>query len=532
MNLKAALTEWTGLLGTGGVASDTQTLDHYARSTMPKGTRPAAVLYPQTTQDCAALVRIAAGHHCPLYPLSRGKNWGYGDACAVSDGQVIVDLKKMNRIIEVNEELAYAVIEAGVTQGQLSDYLLNNHPGLILDVTGAGPDASIVGNTLERGFGHTPYGDHFTMSAGYEVVLPDGNVITTGFGHHDHAKTTYCYKAGIGPSLDGLFTQSNFGIITKMGVFLLSRPAHVLAFAIILKDNNTLSRCVDALRPLRHAGLLQSAIHIGNDLRAMSARGHYPWDQLQGQTPLPKNLRETLIKKMSLGAWNVVGAIYGTKGTNRGVKRELKKAMRGIARVKFFDEALLKTGIKILGVTRRLGFGAKLLEMANAVSPVFDLLMGRPSPKHLSGAGWRSRRETLKDNPDPLDNNWGFLWVSPVVPMTGDHALRILKIVEPVFEKYRFEPLITMTAITARALDCVMTVAYDRENPAESQSALTCYDELFAAILREGYPPYRCGIRSMSKIFADKSPYAVFLQTIKTSIDPQGIISPGRYVPL
>ena len=62
------------------------------------------------------------------------------------NGYLIIDLCNLKRVIEINEELAFAVIEPGVTQGQLADELKQRNSRLMLDVTGAGPDASIVGN--------------------------------------------------------------------------------------------------------------------------------------------------------------------------------------------------------------------------------------------------------------------------------------------------------------------------------------------------------------------------------------------------
>src|ERR1051326_5725039 len=100
----------------------------------------------------------------------------------------------MHRILEVNTELAYAVIEPGVTQQQMCDYLRSRNLPLWLDVTGAGPDASLVGNTLERGFGHSPAGDHFQMSAGYEIVMPNSTLLKTGFGHYENAEAAHVFK--------------------------------------------------------------------------------------------------------------------------------------------------------------------------------------------------------------------------------------------------------------------------------------------------------------------------------------------------
>ena len=190
------------------VLDDLPSLQRYARTTLPQGTQPSAIVRPSNTEEIQAILRLAVAARTAVYPLSTGKNWGYGDACAPRSGMVILDLSRMNRILEVNTELAYAVIEPGVTQGQLSDYLAHRHIPLRMDCTGAGPDSSLIGNTLERGFGHSAYGDRFAHSCAYEAVLADGSLFTTGFGSYPHAQAQHVYKWGVGPSLDGLLTQS------------------------------------------------------------------------------------------------------------------------------------------------------------------------------------------------------------------------------------------------------------------------------------------------------------------------------------
>ncbi|MFW6315258.1 MAG: FAD-binding oxidoreductase, partial [Desulfohalobiaceae bacterium] len=187
-HVELAFKEWTGLLGPDRAKSDQATIRSYARTTLPGTAAPMGVLYPASTTEVQEIVRIARQNQVSIYPISRGRNWGYGDACPVREGQVIMDLSRMNKILEINQDLAYAVIESGVTQEQLSRHLESNHPELMFDCTGSGPEASIAGNTLERGFGHTPYGDHFLYSCGMEVVLGDGRVLNTGFGHSKNAQ--------------------------------------------------------------------------------------------------------------------------------------------------------------------------------------------------------------------------------------------------------------------------------------------------------------------------------------------------------
>ena len=106
-----ALHGWERALGAANVATDAATLNRYARTTLEQGTRPFCVLYPHSTDDVRAVVRIAAEQGIVVYPISRGRNWGYGDACAPAPGAAIVDLSRMDGILEVNTELGYAVIE-------------------------------------------------------------------------------------------------------------------------------------------------------------------------------------------------------------------------------------------------------------------------------------------------------------------------------------------------------------------------------------------------------------------------------------
>ena len=107
--------------------------------------------------------------------------------------------------------------------------------------------ASLIGNTMERGFGHTPYGDHFAHVCGFEVVLPDGECIETGFSRFAQASTGPLYRWGLGPTLDGLFTQSNFGIVTRMSIWLMPAPEHFEAFFFRCDDDSGLGDLLDAL---------------------------------------------------------------------------------------------------------------------------------------------------------------------------------------------------------------------------------------------------------------------------------------------
>ncbi|HOL64454.1 MAG TPA: FAD-dependent oxidoreductase, partial [Accumulibacter sp.] len=126
-------------------------LDRYSRCTIPWQSRCAAVVFPGSSEEVAAVVRIASRHRTPLWPSSTGRNWGYGTTLAVDDGAIVMILTRMNRILEVNEELAYAVIEPGVTYEQFNQHLRSKGCKLWIDCTDGSGQGSVIGNALERG---------------------------------------------------------------------------------------------------------------------------------------------------------------------------------------------------------------------------------------------------------------------------------------------------------------------------------------------------------------------------------------------
>jgi 4-cresol dehydrogenase (hydroxylating) flavoprotein subunit len=538
--VRRACAEWAAALGAEHVSVDDALLARLGRSTGPADLRPVAVVAPSTTEEVQAVVRIAARHGVPLHAISRGKNWGYGDACPPGPGQALVDLRRMTRILEVNAELAYCVIEPGVTQGQLEAHLRASGCGLWMDATGAGPEASLVGNTLDRGFGHTPYGDHFGHTCGMEVVLADGRVLRTGFGHYEGARAAHAFRYGVGPILDGLFSQSGLGIVTRIGLWLMPAPQAFEAFFIRADDDEDLAALVDTLRPLRLHEVLRSAIHIGNDLRVISGRTRYPWDRTGGATPLPDDVRAELRREHGAGAWNVAGALYGTAelvaAARRALRRAVRESGRGRWKLVLLDERKLRCAEAVGRALGWLGLGEGLRSQAGTGRAVLDCLRGVPTEGALPGAAWRVRgpRALAPDGrpQDPLDANAGLMWISPVAPATGAAAREVMDVAAPIFARHGFEPLVTFTLITPRALCCVTNVAFDRREPEEMARATACYDELTDALMARGYIPYRTGPRGWKKLGRGSSVFWDVARDVKRALDPRNIMAPGRYDPL
>jgi 4-cresol dehydrogenase (hydroxylating) len=529
------LRELRAIVGAAHVRADPANRARYAASTAGRSTVPMAVVSPACQAEVVAVVRLAAQQRLALYPISTGKNWGYGDACAVGHGQVILDLSRMNRILAVDGELGYAVIEPGVTQQQLSDYLRLHKLPFWVDCTGAGPDTSFMGNILERGFGHSPYGNRLQHISGLQVVLANGDVLATGFGHYPNARASYVFPYGVGPFLDGLFTQSNLAIATRVGIWLMPQVPCVNHFLCTVERHADIGAVVDALRPLRMNGTLRSVVHIGNDLRVISGGRVFPRAQAEGKSRLSENLRGELRQQAGVGAWAVSGALYGDGAQVAAARAALRAALRGTpARVSFLTERKLWLANALAGMMGGSPRGQRLRAQVDLGRALFAMNRGVPNGRFLAGAYWRRRGGLPAGFParaDPAADNCGMLWISPVLPLRGADVLELHGMVEPVFRDHGFDLFVTFSMINERALGAVLTIAYDKEDPGEAERARLCYQKVFERLMAAGYIPYRVGNQSMGALDPYRDVYWQTVARIKQALDPDGIIAPGRYQP-
>jgi 4-cresol dehydrogenase (hydroxylating) len=368
-----------------------------------------------------------------------------------------------------------------------------------------------------------------------QVVLASGEVLHTGFGHYPNARATHIFPYGVGPFLDGMFTQSNFGIVTQIGLWLMPKAACLNHFLCSVERHEDIGPVIDALRPLRMDGTLRSIIHIGNDLRVLSGGQVFPRELAGGATSLPDALRAQMRELAGVGAWAVSGALYGSKAQVAAARAALRKALKPTAaRTKFIDENKLRLGAlagRLLGQTQA---GKRIRGQVAFGESLFAMNRGIPNGRFLAGAYWRRRGGLPADFPrqaNPALDNCGMLWVSPILPMRGAEVLTLYALVEPVFKRNHIDLFVTFSMINERSLGAVITVCYDKENDDEVARARRCYADVFELCMGQGYIPYRVGNQSMAQLDPHADVYWKTVARIKDALDPQGLIAPGRYQP-
>ena len=528
-HLEMALEQWRAHLGPENVILDPAGLRAAETATFGTNVTVPAIVRPGNREQVQQVLRIANEWRIPVYPVSGGCNWGYGSRVPSADDCALLDLSRMNRILDFHEDLAYITVEPGVTQQQVFAFLRERNSKLWMDATGASPKASLVGNAVERGFGHTPYGDHFSHVCGMEVVLPDGQVLETGFSRFEGSRTGPLHRWGVGAYLDGLFTQSNLGVVTRMSIWLMPAPEYFQAYFFSCDSEEALGSIVEALRPLRLTGTLRSTVHIANDYKVLSGLQQYPWEEAGGRTPLPDDVMKRLRKQLHFGAWNASGGLYGTRAQVKEARRLLRKALSGkVDKLQFLDQRKLRMAGRFSGLYRLLT-GWDLSRALELVRPVFGLLQGVPTDQPLASTYWRKRFPPPAAM-DPDQDGCGLLWCSPVTPADGAQAEELVALAGEIMLRHGFEPAISLTMITERSLACVISITYDRHVPGEDEKASACYRELLRRLSAAGFYCYR--MTSQSSAGLQSSPgYDGVLRSLKRSLDPNHILAPGRYLP-
>lgn len=217
---------------------------------------PDFVVLPRTTEEVVRLVRFETENLLPLVP--RGGGTGLYGGSVPNRGGILVDFRKMNRVVKINPEARTMTVEAGVTWQEAYDRAWN--AGLFLPVYPYFALASTIGGWIASGgvgVGAYKYGTSRDLLLNAEVVLEDGSTIQTGSEKVDLGAANL--------NLASLYwgSEGTLGIITRATLRLLPRPEEIRPLAYSFAS---LEEAVPALRDLAaspvtpyHVGLMDTS---------------------------------------------------------------------------------------------------------------------------------------------------------------------------------------------------------------------------------------------------------------------------------
>ena len=396
---------------------------------------------PTGAEQVPELVKHAADRGWRIHAISSGMNWGMGSFLPSADNRLIVDLSRLNQIGPLDHAAGTIRIEA-------------------FNVTGASERTSIIGNAMQRGLGYD--GSRADELFGHEVVLADGSV------HRPDAN--WFSKTGsipVGPRLDALWSQSDFGIVTAAWLRLRRKQDRELAVVL----SGDLERVFATLQSGYRRNLLSLPVHMAGSERAKIVGKGLLWRHWDRE---PSADEVAKLFPPSKG----VTAIAALRGDRVIVAAQLK-ALRKVREAGVEIRALGATDFdRALKWAQWLGLSGKR-DFLGAIRPLLALTWGEPSD-----AGMAAVSMDPKGNPDK--GKIGMVYFNAVSAFDLQQSQEVETIVQASLSGVS----LTRVFQDASQIVHIFSVEFKDEDTAVTHGKIL---EAGAELRKNGYPPYRLG---------------------------------------
>ncbi len=521
----AAIRELEGVLGKEWVLTSDEDLhpyrDHFSYiKDQPEELIPAAAVGPDSVEQVQAIVRIANKYKFPLYAISTGKNFAYGGPSPNVRGSVTLDLKRMNRVLQVDEKRHFALVEPGVSYFDLYRHIQERGLKVWVDTPDPGW-GSVIGNAMDHGIGYTMgfQRDHFGSHCGMEVVLPNGEVMRTGMGALPGSNSWQEYKHGFGPDPSGLFGQGNFGIVTKMGFRLLPQPEHWRNGLVTVPKRRDFIPLVDTVNYLADLSFIgepwygSPLLPLAGNAEFRKAAEDFNDAELDRQAAAAK-----------LHSWKVELQFYGSERTTLANWEYAKELMaRNIPGAQFTDGESLKVPLTAE-------------QIANTTGP-YPTSMRRNVTQGVPSLGVWYQTSRTERNP----NSWNetHIGLFSLVARSGEAVFQAQRDFQDIAKKLdmpSFFPNALGTPVNWYQFGFLMGngfgIGAGDNTPEGKKKAAQLLRKTLAENAKRGYGDYRAPPMLQDDV-SDQYSFnnhvlRRFNETLKDAIDPNGVLSPGR----
>jgi len=525
---RRAVDRFIEVVGTDYVFTDEESVDLYRDAYSPlwgqKDERIAsAAVAPASVEEVQAVMRIANEFRVPVYPVSTGRNLAYGGSAPAYSGSVVLDLKRMNRILDVDEINHSVLVEPGVSYFDLYRHFQEHNIRMIIDTPDPGW-GSPIGNSLDRGGGYTMahFRNHFDAHCGMEVVLADGTLVRTGMGALPGAQTWQQYKSGCGPWIDGIFSQSNFGVVTKMGFWLMPEPEAYMRGSVFVPRYADLHRFVEILNYCENVKLFTGMPSMFSPLLGIVSMSQLA--KSMAEPPAMTETQASLVGSAELGFsedlqayaleagipyWGLDIPMYGPPEVIAAQWASIKRRFTDIDGATFEDGEVISFPVSKEDEAR-----VHLPEFGITSLKMFSIISRTPT------------------QPVAFAGHMGF---SPIIPRTGAGVIEANKVFQRVAREYGLPTLGSFTLpllYWERAFIFIFSVMFTRD-PGVDAKTIAGVRALIRIAAEHGWGEYRTPPIFQDDVVEQYSfnDHALLhlQEKIKDAVDPNGIISAGRY---
>ena len=438
-------------------------------------------------------------------------------------GCVVVDLKRMDRVIEVSDERNFAIVEPGVSYFDLYRHIQERGLAVWIDCANPGWGGPL-GNTLDRGMGFTLgyYRDHAGAMHGIEVVLPNGELMRTGMGAVPNAGSWAEHKHGYGPDPSGLFPQGNFGIVTKMALRLMPAPEHYRTGFVTVPKRADLRGLIKSVNYLSDLFMIGEPIY-GSPLGALMGNTEFA-EAATRVGGVDERELDRLAAAAGLHSWQVELQFLGSEGTTLANWEYAKTVVaRNVPDARFIDDQSLPLPL----TPEQIALGTK-----PDAHYLWRSSLGVPSL-----ATWQSlgRTESL---PDSWQQNHVGLFA--VIPRSADAVFDAQRVFGDTLRTRGVETRISAisTPVNWYQFSFLFSAGFSsgggtrQATPETKTRDAGILGALIEAAAEHGWAEYRSAPYFQDAVadaysFNDHA-LRRFNETLKDAIDPNGIFAPGR----
>lgn len=267
------LAKLEAIVGAANVLTDVEKMQPYAHDEVTDPAfhhLPEAVVFAETTEQVAAVVALANAEHFPVVP--RGAGTGLVCGAVTVYGGIVLSLEKMNKILEINEEAMYAVVEPGVRTSDLQAAV--EERGLFYAGDPCSGDSCFIGGNIATNAGGNravKYGTTRHQVYDIEVVNPTGKIVTLG-ARLKKQSTGYCMDQLI------IGSEGTLGIITKATLKLLPKPENVMDLLAVFDDP---AAAIGTVNKIIKGGITPTCVEYMDNITIKSVE-RYLGTKLQG----------------------------------------------------------------------------------------------------------------------------------------------------------------------------------------------------------------------------------------------------------
>lgn len=313
-------------------------------------------------------------------------------------------------------------------------------------------------------------------------MLADGDLLRTGQFAISNSPAAHLSKFSFGPSIEGLFLQSNLGIVIKMGIWLHPQPQAYMSCSFDMPEFEDVETIVDIFGELRRDGLLPSTVYVSNIVEWLGMMGKRA-ELWPNEGPIPDWRLRELQKQLDLGYWNVKFGLYGAAAVIQAHFDELKRIITKKS----------PTAAHRLQGHLFSGENESLLEATSVPDPHGGFFVGVPSLWSLPMVKYR-----LPTQPGGVGAHADY---SPIIPSSGKTILEWARTARKVCEKENFD-LFCDFFMHERHVIFVNMMVFDKADAEHRRAVDTIFRSLYREGRQRGFSKYRSHVNYMGTLFS------------------------------